>query len=343
MDSIRRSNAPLLAVKNLCTYFYTDEGVVHALDDVSFSVRKGETLGIVGESGSGKSVAALSVMRLIQTPPGRIVSGSIELMGENLLRKNTREMRDIRGGSVAMIFQEPMTSLNPVYTVGFQIMESVRIHQRVSRQEAKSRAVEMLRMVGIPSPEKRVQEYPHQLSGGMRQRVMIAIALSCNPQLLICDEPTTALDVTIQAQILELIDTLKRETGASVMMITHDLGVVAQVSETVLVMYAGKVMEYGPVRDVFTNPLHPYTKALFDSIPSIEDEILVSADGIRPRLKAIQGMVPSLSKRPEGCLFHPRCQAVMPDCRAVRPDLITAGDGRQVRCLRVGAKGGEAV
>ena len=316
----------LLRVSNLCTYFFTEEGTVYALDDVSFEVARGETLGIVGESGSGKSVTALSIMRLVQTPPGKIVSGSIELDGEDVLRKTKKEMKSICGAKVAMIFQEPMTSLNPVYTIGNQIMESILIHQKCSRKQARERAIEMLRLVGIPLPEKRLGQYPHQLSGGMRQRVMIAIALSCNPALLICDEPTTALDVTIQAQILKLINELKEKMGTSVIMITHDLGVVAQVSQNVLVMYAGKAMEYGPVREVFTHPLHPYTRALLDSIPSIENDT--------PRLHVIEGMVPSLSKRPEGCLFHPRCAHCRDICRTRRPEIITLTDGRQVRCHR---------
>jgi len=321
-----RETEDLLKVSGLHTYFYTDEGIVYALDDVSFSLKKGETLGIVGESGSGKSITALSIMRLVQTPPGKIVAGSIELAGEDILQKSRREMKAIRGGKVAMIFQEPMTSLNPVYTVGNQIMESIRLHQKCTRRDAQVRAVEMLRMVGIPLPEKRMREYPHQLSGGMRQRVMIAIALCCNPQLLICDEPTTALDVTIQAQILELISDLKQKTGAAVILITHDLGVVAQVVENVLVMYAGKMMEYGPTREVFTDPQHPYTQALLESIPTIE--------GDTERLYVIEGMVPSLSKRPEGCLFHPRCTYAREICKTCCPELVIPAEGRQVRCHR---------
>jgi oligopeptide/dipeptide ABC transporter ATP-binding protein len=316
----------LLDVKNLCTYFYTDEGVVYALDDVSFSIKKGETLGIVGESGSGKSVLALSLMRLIQSPPGKIVSGQISLDGEDILSKSRRELKNIRGGKVAMIFQEPMTSLNPVYTIGNQIMESLRIHERLSKKQAAEKAVEMLNLVGIPLPRQRLDEYPHQLSGGMRQRVMIAIALCCSPQLLICDEPTTALDVTIQAQILELINNIKREMGTSVILITHDLGVVAQVTENVMVLYAGKKMEYGKVRDVFSNPKHPYTRALLDSIPVISHD--------RKRLRVIDGMVPSLSKRPGGCLFHPRCSECRDICRTERPDELADGDGRLVRCWK---------
>lgn len=315
----------LLNVDGLCTYFYTDEGIVYALDDVSFQVMQGETLGIVGESGSGKSVTALSIMRLIQTPPGRIVSGSIRLMGEEILGKSKKEMRKVRGGRIGMIFQEPMTSLNPVYTIGNQIVESIRLHQKCSRPKARERAIEMLKMVGIPMAEKRFSEYPHQLSGGMRQRAMIAIALSCNPQLLICDEPTTALDVTIQAQILQLIEEMKEKTGASVIMITHDLGVIFKVCQNVLVMYAGKAMEYGSVREVFAAPRHPYTRALMRSIPSIEEDI--------PRLNVIEGMVPSLAKRPQGCLFHPRCLQKMPVCALQRPAMTSLEDGRQVRCF----------
>ena len=314
----------LLKVSNLCTYFFTDEGTLYALDDVSFTLKKGETLGIVGESGCGKSQMALSIMRLVQSPPGKTVAGSIELDGVDILKLSKREMKKIRGEKVAMIFQEPMTSLNPVLTIGHQITESILIHQKTDRKTARARAVEMLRMVGIPLPEKRMREYPHQLSGGMRQRVMIAIALCCNPQLLICDEPTTALDVTIQAQILELINDLRRRTGTSVIMITHDLGVVAQVSKNVMIMYAGKAMEYGTVQQVFTDPLHPYTKALLASIPNAEEDAR--------RLHVIEGMVPSLAHRPDGCLFHPRCPECRGVCRSTRPELVQLGDGRQVRC-----------
>ncbi|MBP3522547.1 MAG: ABC transporter ATP-binding protein [Clostridia bacterium] len=314
----------LLKVSNLCTYFFTDEGTVYALDDVSFTLKKGETLGIVGESGCGKSQMALSIMRLVQSPPGKTVGGSIELDGVDILKLSKREMKKIRGEKVAMIFQEPMTSLNPVLTIGHQITESILIHQKTDRKTARARAVEMLRMVGIPLPEKRMREYPHQLSGGMRQRVMIAIALCCNPQLLICDEPTTALDVTIQAQILELINDLRRRTGTSVIMITHDLGVVAQVSKNVMIMYAGKAMEYGTVEQVFTDPLHPYTRALLASIPNAEEDTR--------RLHVIEGMVPSLAHRPDGCLFHPRCPECRGVCRCERPELVQLEDGRQVRC-----------
>ena len=314
----------LLEVKNLSTYFYTDEGVVYALDDVSFDLDRGEALGIVGESGCGKSVTALSIIRLVQSPPGKIVAGEVLLDGDNLLTKSKAEMRHIRGEKISMIFQEPMTALNPVFTVGHQIMESILIHQHKTKKEAREQAIEMLRLVGIPAPEKRVDDYPHQMSGGMRQRVMIAIALCCNPQLLICDEPTTALDVTIQAQILELIRDIRERLGTSVILITHDLGVVAQVTDKVIIMYAGKVMEYGTVRQIFTDPLHPYTAALMRSIPVIGKQT--------ERLNVIRGMVPSLSKRPDGCLFHPRCDEACELCRTVRPDLINLPDGRQVRC-----------
>ena len=256
----------LLEVKNLKTYFYTDEGVVKSVDDVSFDVEKGKTLGIVGESGCGKSITSLSIMQLVETPPGKIVGGEIIYQGENLLEKNKDQMRKIRGGEIAMIFQEPMTSLNPVFTVGKQIMEALRLHTDLDKEKAKERAIEMLKLVKIPLPEKRFNEYPHQLSGGMRQRVMIAMALSCNPKLLICDEPTTALDVTIQAQILDLINELKEKLGTSVMMITHDLGVIAEVADDVMVMYAGKVVEYGSADDIFESPKHQYTSGIMNCI-----------------------------------------------------------------------------
>lgn len=247
----------LLEVKNLKTYFYTDDGVVKSVDGVSFSVEKGKTLGIVGESGCGKSITSLSIMQLVETPPGKIVDGEIIYEGEDLLKKNKEEMRKIRGGQIAMIFQEPMTSLNPVFTVGEQIMEALRIHTDLDKHQAKERAIEMLKLVKIPLAEKRFNEYPHQLSGGMRQRVMIAMALSCNPKLLICDEPTTALDVTIQAQILDLINELKEKLGTSIMMITHDLGVIAEVADDVMVMYAGRVVEYGSADAIYESPKHP--------------------------------------------------------------------------------------
>ena len=290
----------LLEVKNLKTYFYTDEGVVKSVDDVSFDVEKGKTLGIVGESGCGKSITSLSIMQLVETPPGKIVGGEIIYQGENLLEQNKDQMRKIRGGEIAMIFQEPMTSLNPVFTVGKQIMEALRLHTDLDKEKAKERAIEMLKLVKIPLPEKRFNEYPHQLSGGMRQRVMIAMALSCNPKLLICDEPTTALDVTIQAQILDLINELKEKLGTSVMMITHDLGVIAEVADDVMVMYAGKVVEYGSADDIFESPKHPYTSGLMNCIPKLTDED-------HTRLDVIKGMVPSFDQMPKGCAFCPRC------------------------------------
>ena len=290
----------LLEVKNLKTYFYTDEGVVKSVDDVSFDVEKGKTLGIVGESGCGKSITSLSIMQLVETPPGKIVGGEIIYQGENLLEQNKDQMRKIRGGEIAIIFQEPMTSLNPVFTVGKQIMEALRLHTDLDKEKAKERAIEMLKLVKIPLPEKRFNEYPHQLSGGMRQRVMIAMALSCNPKLLICDEPTTALDVTIQAQILDLINELKEKLGTSVMMITHDLGVIAEVADDVMVMYAGKVVEYGSADDIFESPKHPYTSGLMNCIPKLTDED-------HTRLDVIKGMVPSFDQMPKGCAFCPRC------------------------------------
>ena len=314
----------LLQVNNLKTYFYTDEGVVKAIDDVSFSIDRGETIGIVGESGSGKSQTALSIMQLLEVP-GKIVDGEIIFNEENLVNKSKKEMRKIRGNDIAMIFQEPMTSLNPVYTVGNQIMENIRLHQNLDKNKAKEKAIEMLRLVNIPEPAKRISEYPHQLSGGMRQRVMIAMALSCNPKLLICDEPTTALDVTIQAQILELINELKNKINTSIMMITHDLGVVSEVSDNVLVMYAGKAMEYSNVKDIFNNPLHPYTEALIKSIPTIGQK--------QRRLNVIKGMVPNLKNRPEGCLFAPRCEYTKKICKECMPDIIEH-EGRKVRCWK---------
>ncbi|MFR0986404.1 MAG: ABC transporter ATP-binding protein [Frisingicoccus sp.] len=285
----------LLEVKNLKTYFFTDGGVVKSVDDVSFNVKPGKTLGVVGESGCGKSITSLSIMQLVETPPGKIVGGEIIYNGENLLNKDKDEMRKIRGGEIAMIFQEPMTSLNPVFTVGQQIMEALMIHTDMDKTKAKERAIEMLKLVRIPLAEKRFNEYPHQLSGGMRQRVMIAMALSCNPKLLICDEPTTALDVTIQAQILDLINELKEKLGTSIMMITHDLGVIAEVADDVMVMYAGKIVEYGTADQIFETPMHPYTHGLMNCIPKLNDEE-------ETRLHVIQ-VVPSPDRMPKGCAF----------------------------------------
>jgi oligopeptide/dipeptide ABC transporter ATP-binding protein len=321
------TNGMLLEIQSLQTHFVTDAGTVRAVDGVNLTVRKGETLGIVGESGCGKSVTALSVLRLIPNPPGKIVGGKILLEGRNLLDLPEDEMRKVRGGSISMIFQEPMTSLNPVFTVGDQIAEGIRLHQRLSKRESWNKAIEMLRLVRIPDPERRVKEYPHQMSGGMRQRVMIAMALSCNPHLLIADEPTTALDVTIQAQILELLNQLKAELGMAVMLITHDLGVVADTAARVAVMYAGRVVEEAPVLELFTNPLHPYTQGLLNSIPRIEKSER------RPRLQAIPGMVPDLLDLPRGCKFQARCSKVFEACRGEEPPLKPVGTANHpVRC-----------
>lgn len=314
----------LLEVKDLKTYFYIDEGVVKSVDGVSFSVDKGETLGVVGESGCGKSITSMSIMQLIGKP-GKIVNGEIDFKGENLLNKDKEEMRKIRGKEIAMIFQEPMTSLNPVYTVGQQIMEAVLIHEDMTKEQARERAIQMLDLVKIPDAEKRLNSYPHEFSGGMRQRVMIAMALSCNPEFLICDEPTTALDVTIQAQILNLINELKEKTGTAVMMITHDLGVIAEVADNVMVMYAGQVVEYTDVDTVFEKPLHPYTQGLISCIPKL--------GGQEEKLSTIKGMVPSFNDMPEGCLFCPRCEYAKDICRKERPELVDL-DGHQVRCFK---------
>ena len=316
----------LLEVKNLKTYFYTDDGVVKSVDGVSFSVEKGKTLGIVGESGCGKSITSLSIMQLVETPPGKIVDGEIIYEGEDLLKKNKEEMRKIRGGQIAMIFQEPMTSLNPVFTVGEQIMEALRIHTDLDKHQAKERAIEMLKLVKIPLAEKRFNEYPHQLSGGMRQRVMIAMALSCNPNLFICYEQTTALYLTIQAQILDLINELKEKLGTSIMMITHDLGVIAEVADDVMVMYAGRVVEYGSADAIYESPKHPYTAGLMDCIPKLSD-----ADD--KRLSVIEGMVPSFDQMPKGCAFCPRCTEAKKICAEKVPELVEV-DGQKVRCFK---------
>lgn len=311
----------LLEVKNLKTYFYTDDGIAKAVDNVSFDLDKGETLGLVGESGCGKSVSALSIMRLIPDPPGKIVGGEILFKGEDIVKKTEREMQDMRGNDVAMIFQEPMTSLNPVFTCGYQIDEAVILHQKVSKEEAKKRSIEMLRLVGIPGPEQRYNDYPHQLSGGLRQRVMIAMALSCNPEILIADEPTTALDVTVQAQILELIRKLQDELGMGVIMITHDLGVIAEITKRVAVMYASKVVEYSVSDEIFYNPKHPYTLGLLSSIPKLNKGAA--------RLATIEGNVPAATNYPVGCHFCTRCKYVDSKlytkdskCWNVEPELV---------------------
>jgi oligopeptide/dipeptide ABC transporter ATP-binding protein len=313
----------LLEVNNLKTYFFTRAGVVKAVDDVSFAIMPGETLGVVGESGCGKSVTALSVMRLVANPPGKIVGGEINFNGENILEKNTEEMTDLRGSKISMIFQDPMTSLNPVFTVGSQIAETVRRHSKgVSKDQAWKRAIEMLDLVRIPDAKRRIKNYPHEFSGGMRQRVMIAIALACNPQLLIADEPTTALDVTIQAQILELMKGLSKEFNTSVMLITHDLGVVAGTAENVNVMYAGHVVESAPVKQLFETPAHPYTVGLLHSIPRLDDQ-----RGIK--LTPIGGQPPDLTNPPPGCPYAPRCPKVQNRCRQERPELMLVGRGEQ--------------
>ncbi|MBN2325429.1 MAG: ABC transporter ATP-binding protein [Spirochaetes bacterium] len=321
----------LLRVRDLTTRFFTHEGTVRAVEGVSFTIEKGKTLGLVGESGCGKSVTALSIMRLIPVPPGRIVGGEVIFEGEDLLRYDERRMRDIRGKKISMIFQEPMTSLDPVFTIGHEIMETVRLHQKKRRAESKKQAVEALRTVGMPDPERRITNYPHELSGGMRQRAMIAMALSCNPVLLIADEPTTALDVTIQAQILRLIDDLKQELGTSVLLITHDLGVVAEMCDFVAVMYAGHIIEYTNVLTLFQKPLHPYTVGLNRSIPRLDIEI--------KRLDTIQGLVPSLVDLPAGCPFHPRCSRVMPVCREIMPRLLETEKEHLVMCHLYGEGG----
>jgi peptide/nickel transport system ATP-binding protein len=320
----------VLDVKNLQTVFFTNSGLFKAVDDVSFTVRRGETLAIVGESGCGKSVSALSIMRLVPDPPGRIVGGSVTLEGTDLLGLDEAEMRKIRGDRISMIFQEPMTSLNPVMRIGDQITEAVQLHRSMTNKEAWKKAVEMLRLVRIPEPERRAVEYPHQLSGGMRQRAMIAMALACRPALLIADEPTTALDVTIQAQILALIVELQKELGTGLILITHDLGVVAQTAQRVIVMYAGKKVEEAGVEALFENPRHPYTRGLMASIPAVPSPG-AKADA---RLVEIPGMVPSLTRLPKGCAFAPRCEFAIARCREQYPPLESCGANHLAACWR---------
>ena len=318
----------LLEIRDLVTEFRTERGTVRAVDGVSFEIPARATLGVVGESGCGKSVTALSVMRLVASPPGRIASGSIRYAGKDLLTLPEAEMRAIRGNRIAMIFQEPMTSLNPVFTAGDQVGEAVRLHQHKSKAEARAIAIEMFRLVGIPSPEDRVDAYPHQLSGGMRQRVMIAMALACKPDLLIADEPTTALDVTIQAQILELLKSLQRELGMAILLITHDLGVVAETCDEVCVMYAGRIVERARTAELFASPRHHYTAGLLRSVPSYGEAAATADHG---RLQEIPGMVPALDELPVGCKFADRCPAVAEKCRAEEPELVLLGASR-VRC-----------
>ncbi len=309
---------PLLEIRNLRTEFLFEDGPVAAVDDVSFAIEPGTILGVVGESGCGKSVTALSIMRLVQEPPGRIASGHALFHGTDLLSLSERQMQRIRGSKISMIFQDPMTALNPVFTAGDQVAEVIRLHQRASRREARQRSIELFRQVGIPAPEERVDAYPHQMSGGMRQRVMIAIALACNPELLIADEPTTALDVTVQAGILELIRRLQAERKMAVMLITHDLGVVAETCDRVLVMYAGRIVEKAQVDTLFAAPAHPYTEGLLKSIPSIE---AAAEEGSARRLDAIPGTVPSLRALPSGCRFRERCPRAIEICASVDPPL----------------------
>ena len=318
----------ILDVNGLKTYFFSSAGTAKAVDGVSFHLNAGEVLGVVGESGSGKSVTAQSIMRLIPDPPGRIVAGQIRFDGRNLLDLSRQQMRHVRGNRIAMIFQEPMTSLNPVFTIGNQISEMFILHRNASRKEAREAAVGMLDRVQIPAPQRRVDEYPHQLSGGMRQRAMIAMALSCDPEILIADEPTTALDVTVQAQILDLMLKLKEDFGTAVQMITHDLGVIAEMADRIVVMYAGRVVEEAATVGLFQEPLHPYTIGLLESIPILGSRTA----GKRKRLREIKGMVPSLVALPHGCKFNDRCSRVMAVCRKQEPELTDVASGHQVRC-----------
>ncbi len=314
----------LLKIEDLKTHFFTHDGTVKAVDGVSLQINRGETLGIVGESGCGKSVTALSIMRLIADPPGKIVGGKVLFEGKNLLDLDDRKMRDVRGKKISMIFQEPMTSLDPVFTIGQEIIETLQIHQNLGKKEARQRTIEVLSTVGIPDADKRVDNYPHELSGGMRQRAMIAMALACNPVLLIADEPTTALDVTIQAQILQLINDLKTEFNTSVLLITHDLGVIAEMSEYVAVMYCGHIVEYADVHTLFEDPLHPYTKGLYKSIPRLDVET--------KRLDTITGMVPNLIDLPPGCPYQNRCEFCFDTCLKEMPALLSVSDQHLVKC-----------
>lgn len=314
----------LLEVKDLRTYFYTEDGVVPAVDGISFSLEKGKTLGIVGESGCGKSVTSLTVMRLVASPPGKIVSGEIIFEGKDLLKLTEKDMRKVRGNEISMIFQEPMTSLNPVFTIGDQICEAILLHQKVTKKQARLQAIELLKKVGIPSAERRIDDYPHQMSGGMRQRVMIAMALSCNSKLLIADEPTTALDVTIQAQILDLMKKVRNDFKASIMLITHDLGVVADLADDVIVMYAGKIAEKAAVRHIYKNPKHPYTQGLLGSIPKLNET--------KERLHVIEGTVPNPFCMPEGCRFNPRCRYAKDICIVKQPPLMKVAENHEAAC-----------
>lgn len=315
---------PVLEVRDLQTHFQTDAGLSRAVDGVSFSIGAGKTLALVGESGCGKSVTALSIMRLVPDPPGRIVGGSIAFNGTDLLALPETEMRRVRGNGISMIFQEPMTALNPVFRVGSQIAAALRVHRPMTKKEAREHAIELLYRVGIPSPDVRVDDYPHQMSGGMRQRVMIAMALACGPDLLIADEPTTALDVTIQAQILDLLRKLQSDSGLSILLITHNLGIVAEMADDVAIMYAGKIVEQGPMRAIFSSPKHPYTIGLFDSLPNVRKP--------GERLVPIRGTVPPATRFPVGCRFHPRCPHAMDICRKEQPALLATGEGHRAAC-----------
>ncbi len=326
MRNLISPEKPLLEVRSLSTYFYTDEGVVSAVENVTFDIHPGEVLGIVGESGCGKSVTSLSILKLIPDPPGKIVNGEILFEGRDLVRLEEKEMQKVRGNEISMIFQEPMTSLNPVFTIGDQIMEAILFHQGLDKREARKRAIEMLHRVKIPSPETRIDSYPHQLSGGMRQRAMIAMALSCQPKLLIADEPTTALDVTIQEEILNLLKEIQSEMKMSVMLITHDLGVVSEMADQVVVMYAGRVMERGSIGSILGQMRHPYTRGLVNSIPRIEER--------KKRLPAIPGQVPDAMALPVGCKFHPRCYLMIEDCKKEEPPLFQVDGGHYSRCIR---------
>jgi len=316
----------LLEIQNLKTYFDVRGGILKAVDDVSLTIKAGETLGLVGESGCGKSVTGASIMRLVPIPPGRIAGGEILFEGSDILKLPESEMRKVRGNKISMIFQEPMTSLNPVFTVGDQVAEVIRLHEKLSQRETRERVIETFRLVRIPAPDSRVKEYPHQMSGGMRQRVMIAMALACHPKLMIADEPSTALDVTIQAQILDLMNKLKEETGASILFITHDLGVIAEMAQRVAVMYAGKIMEGADVDTLFSEPKHPYTIGLMSSIP------ILGIGKNQKRLSTIPGVVPSLFKLPKGCLFHDRCSITLKECGQWEPPMIELGNHHFVRC-----------
>ncbi len=318
----------LLEISRLKTYFSVRGHIAKAVDDLSLAIAPGQTLGLVGESGCGKSVTAHSIIRLIPEPPGMIAGGEILFAGRDLLKLSEAQMRRIRGNRISMIFQEPMTSLNPTFPVGDQVGEVLRLHERLSKSAAAERVVAMFKLVGIPAPEHRLNDYPHQMSGGMRQRVMIAMALACNPQLMIADEPTTALDVTIQAQILDLMNKLKEETGAAILFITHDLGVIAEMAQHVAVMYAGRVMEYADARSLFADPKNPYTVGLLESIP------VLGRENTGGRLRTIPGVVPSLLRLPQGCLFSDRCPDVFDDCRRIEPEMATVGENHLVRCLK---------